>query len=221
MAEYAKSTETKRKILDACRTLFYDKGYIATKYTDISELSGINEGLIYYHFKRKDCLGGLIFEEIVNDTMSKAAGLTENSKTPMLAAGVNCRVLWRLTYASEVFKRFNQELIMDRVPIKIARSNDAAWYQTYNERYNLGLSSTDVHLINIAHTAMESELILASIDGGLDMTEKQIADFDIRTELELFRIDFNSIEAVLRESATLCSSIDLKMSEGFQVELAM
>lgn len=219
MAEYAKSAETKRKILDACKMLFYEKGYVATRYTDISELSGINEGLIYYHFKKKDALGGIIFEEVISDVISQAEKLTENSKTLMLAAGVNCRILWRLTYTSEVFKRFNQELILNRIPNTVGRESDAAWYRAYNERYRLGLSPTDLRLISFAHNAMESELILAMIEGKLDLTEKQFADFDIRTELELFKIDFNSIEAVIRESTALCNSVEIRMSDGFQVEL--
>lgn len=219
MAEYAKSAETKRKILDACKTLFYEKGYVATRYADISELSGINEGLIYYHFKKKDVLGGIIYTEVITDVVSQAGKLTESSKTLMLAAGVNCRILWLLTYTSEAFKRFNHELILNHIPNTVGHEAGVAWYGAYNERYRLGLSPTDLRLISFAHSAMESELILAMIEGKLDLTEKQFADFDIRTELELFKIDFNTIENVIRESTALCNSVEIQMSNGFHVEL--
>jgi len=50
------SEQTKRKVADAARALFVNKGYKATSIEDISEATGSSKGNIYYHFKSKEGL---------------------------------------------------------------------------------------------------------------------------------------------------------------------
>ncbi|WP_127491779.1 MULTISPECIES: TetR/AcrR family transcriptional regulator [Paenibacillus] len=47
---------TKRKIADAARNLFVQKGYKATSIEDIVKATGCSAGNIYYHFKSKEGL---------------------------------------------------------------------------------------------------------------------------------------------------------------------
>lgn len=50
------SDETKAKILAATKMLFGELGFDATTTRDIAERSGVNKGLIHYHFGNKDDL---------------------------------------------------------------------------------------------------------------------------------------------------------------------
>lgn len=53
---YDNGLNTRRLILDACRKLFYTKGYHETSYEDISREAHVNRRSIYYHFKDKELL---------------------------------------------------------------------------------------------------------------------------------------------------------------------
>ncbi|MED1915698.1 TetR/AcrR family transcriptional regulator, partial [Bacillus thuringiensis] len=48
--------QTKKKIADASRILFMQKGYKATSIEDIVKATGYSGGNIYYHFKSKEGL---------------------------------------------------------------------------------------------------------------------------------------------------------------------
>ncbi|NIK70946.1 TetR/AcrR family transcriptional regulator [Paenibacillus sp. BK033] len=48
--------QTKKKIADAARNLFVQKGYKATSIEDIVKATGCSAGNIYYHFKNKEGL---------------------------------------------------------------------------------------------------------------------------------------------------------------------
>jgi AcrR family transcriptional regulator len=48
--------QTKKKIADAARALFVQKGYKATSIEDIVKATGCSAGNIYYHFKSKEGL---------------------------------------------------------------------------------------------------------------------------------------------------------------------
>jgi AcrR family transcriptional regulator len=50
------SEQTKKKVADASRALFVQKGYKATSIEDIVAATGSSKGNIYYHFKSKEGL---------------------------------------------------------------------------------------------------------------------------------------------------------------------
>ncbi|KPV60577.1 TetR family transcriptional regulator [Paenibacillus sp. A3] len=55
--------QTKKKIADAARALFAQKGYKATSIEDIVKATGCSAGNIYYHFKNKEGLFLYLIEE--------------------------------------------------------------------------------------------------------------------------------------------------------------
>ena len=57
------SEQTKRKVADAARALFVQKGYKATSIEDIVKATGCSAGNIYYHFKSKEGLFLHLIEE--------------------------------------------------------------------------------------------------------------------------------------------------------------
>lgn len=50
------SEQTKKRVADAARALFVQKGYKATSIEDIVDATGSSKGNIYYHFKSKEGL---------------------------------------------------------------------------------------------------------------------------------------------------------------------
>lgn len=59
-------TSTEEKIKEAARTVFYKKGFAATRTRDIAEEAGINLALLNYYFRSK----AKLFEMIMIETMS-------------------------------------------------------------------------------------------------------------------------------------------------------
>lgn len=57
------SEQTRKRIADAARTLFIQKGYKATSIEDIVSATGSSKGNIYYHFNNKEGLFLYLMEE--------------------------------------------------------------------------------------------------------------------------------------------------------------
>ncbi|MFD0712892.1 TetR/AcrR family transcriptional regulator [Paenibacillus sp. GCM10027626] len=57
------SEQTKKKVADAARALFIQKGYKATSIEDIVKATGCSAGNIYYHFQSKEGLFLYLIEE--------------------------------------------------------------------------------------------------------------------------------------------------------------
>ncbi|MCL9663561.1 TetR/AcrR family transcriptional regulator [Paenibacillus hunanensis] len=67
----AQSEQTRKKISDAARSLFVQKGYKATSIEDIVAATGSSKGNIYYHFKSKEGLFSYLLHEWDRDWLEK------------------------------------------------------------------------------------------------------------------------------------------------------
>ena len=59
------STERRRDILDAARTLFASKGYQATNIADVADRLKMGHGTFYRYFKNKRDIFSHVIDEIV------------------------------------------------------------------------------------------------------------------------------------------------------------
>ncbi|GAE04309.1 regulatory protein, TetR [Paenibacillus sp. JCM 10914] len=57
------SEDTRKRIADAAKQLFMQKGYKSTSIEEIVEATGSSKGNIYYHFKSKEGLFLFLIEE--------------------------------------------------------------------------------------------------------------------------------------------------------------
>lgn len=55
--------DVEHKIIDAARTLFYEKGYMGTTVRDIAKKAGVNLALLHYYFRTKDNIFKIVFEK--------------------------------------------------------------------------------------------------------------------------------------------------------------
>lgn len=66
-----KSMMTKKKIAEAAKHLFIQKGYAATSIENISEATGVSKGNIYYHFDNKEGLFIYVLDEWEKEWMEQ------------------------------------------------------------------------------------------------------------------------------------------------------
>jgi AcrR family transcriptional regulator len=59
----SKTSTTEQAILEAAEKLFIEKGYDATKTTEISKAAGVNHAMLHYYFRTKENLFTQIFEQ--------------------------------------------------------------------------------------------------------------------------------------------------------------
>ena len=70
-----------KKIIEAARKLFTEKGYHAIKTRDIANEAGINLALLNYYFRSKEKLFELIMKENMSQFMMVITGIVNDEKT--------------------------------------------------------------------------------------------------------------------------------------------
>lgn len=72
MANYENGLSTQQMIIQACKSLFYHKGYHETSYEDICQTAHVNRSTIYYHFKTKEAMRYEVMWEYTRDHLQVA-----------------------------------------------------------------------------------------------------------------------------------------------------
>lgn len=73
---------TARRIKEAAKRLFMEKGYDGTTMQAIADASKVNKALLHYYFEGKDRLFLLIFREELSELSASMASLWENEQEP-------------------------------------------------------------------------------------------------------------------------------------------
>lgn len=105
MANYGNGLDTKEKILKTAEKLFYEKGYEDTTFKEISSISGINQGLIVYHYKTKANLASAVFREYIKASMKKINECFPKAEN-MTVYFISDYLYFRLIYEDEAFRNF-------------------------------------------------------------------------------------------------------------------
>lgn len=93
------STESERKILDAARLEFEQKGYNGTRMQKIADVAGISKASLHYYFRSKDNLFKKIFDKAIDEYM------------PLVNTWADDRLSWeeKVFRFTENFMIFNQK----------------------------------------------------------------------------------------------------------------
>ena len=78
MTEQDKTTE--KKILDAAKVVFLEKGFDGARMQEIADKAKINKALVHYYFRSKDKLFDAIFQEAFQQFLPKVAEVMMTEK---------------------------------------------------------------------------------------------------------------------------------------------
>lgn len=140
MARYSTGIATKKKIIDVCKDLFYNKGYRETTFKGICETAGVNPGSISYHFSDKKNIAAHIYKETMGTYMRQIPELfpEEDELTQLiLQLGAHLRVF----YADAAYRRFSIQFPSDYFYI----SNMSEYKTHFANIYSFLTKSMDLH----------------------------------------------------------------------------
>lgn len=110
MPNYNNGNETKKKIYDTAKSLFYAYGYSGASFNMICDVANVNPGTIAYHFKSKKNLGELIFMDIMN-TMSNSIAEFFPSSDSVLRSYIGYMLHMQLIFKDEKYRKFSLDIV--------------------------------------------------------------------------------------------------------------
>jgi len=139
-----KGMQTKEKLYQIAKDLFYEQGYHKTTMKQISDIAGISSGNLTYYFSTKDKIVEELFHEYLERILTfiedelLIEGSEENIYQTYLYSGIifNVNIL-----KDEKTSRFFQEVLLKRSLYELIHTELDPVYQGLIKKYNLRMGS--------------------------------------------------------------------------------
>ena len=203
---YENGAETKEKIINTCRRLFYEKGFEETSLADISEASGVRRSLIYYHFenqrKAKGTIGMIIYSDILGLAYTEARRYTSE---PVLLSILHNYIFNYKFFENENYRRFVTQVCTEVVPEVSYDKIDV--YQPFID--NLHLSGRKWKLYSVIYKGIDTQLMRYVTENMNDFDCFSLTDFTLKLS-DAIRIDERDVytEEAFKKAKELFKKVD-------------
>lgn len=130
MGKYENGAYTRQTILDACKQLFYEKGFHETSYADICKLAHVNRGTIYYHFPSKENMRYEVMWEYMLANRQVAAKYCSDAGFQFYLALI---IMWKQNQKDENLRKFWLQCCLD-YPVYTGKKDLTYFYYTLYEK---------------------------------------------------------------------------------------
>ena len=217
----AQTDSSRNRLLKAARELFYEQGYTATTFSQLSEKSGVNNGLITYYFKSKAKLAGEIFTVCLMELRSAISQyLFVNTREYSMALDVALenRVLLEQKVKNPKFLRFCIEYSKEWDHFNPQTDNRRnRYYMLQRELINPDISDLDLKLYSVCGIAVTERISEAIATKYIDCDLEYLKDYVTRTLFTMLQLPAAEIETLIQESRVWEVKLHFRIGPAFRV----
>jgi AcrR family transcriptional regulator len=219
MGKYKAGKETKEKIYDASKALFYENGYTNTTCLKIAKASGANVGLINYYFGSKGGLGLNVYNEFMTDIKARVKeklDLASIETDLLLQTVVEIRLINYNMRTNKNFSRFYYDILSENV-IYNQHSVMTEYYRNLAESCGLHLNEFEISFITYTNMGASAATNLAYDAGLIDCSSREFVNATINQLLTTMDLDKKIIKDVTEKSYEIEKLLDLRIDKNFVV----
>ena len=228
MAETEKGKDTKQKIVNSAKKLFYEQGYEATTVMQITKDAEVNNGLFTYYFGSKIALAGMIstqFRLDMRNCVSQKMYIRYRNYNLALGIAVEQRKSVEMILSDDKLLRFDIEQGMDINKAGNIRTDDekmdghqrSHFYQLQKRLINPSITDIDLKFYEVVGIAANRAMYSAYHGGFLKCTPEYMGDYIIRLCFHLLQLPAGEIEELVEKSREIAKNIDVCVEPYFRV----
>lgn len=204
---------------NVAKELFYKQGYNDTTFVQLSNISGVNNGLITYYFKTKANLASQIFTVFIFDLRDELAKQLRNLCGDFelaLSIAVETRIVFRLNISNKNLSKFISEYS------KVQYSTDyneikAQYYGMQKHLINPNISDEDMRLYEVCRRAINQALANAYSDKYTSASIEHLEEYSLKLLFFMLGLSKERTQQLIDESAELANKINITVEDAFNV----
>ncbi|WP_296559406.1 TetR/AcrR family transcriptional regulator [uncultured Acetobacterium sp.] len=219
MGKYKVGKETKEKIYESSKALFYEHGYTSTTCLKIAKESGANVGLINYYYGSKGGLGIEVYNEVMSTIKAKVKENLEKlgiEATLLLQTAIEWRVLNNNMRFNKNFSRFYYDLLSENVLYR-EQSVVTDFYRKLAESCDLHYSGFEIAFISYASAGATQGINLAYDAGLIDCSSQDFINSSIHLLLNNMGLDAKLNDHVINESYEIENKFTVRVEKNFSI----
>ena len=208
MAQYKNGIETKKKILQTAKELFYRHGYRQTTIAMIAEKAEIPVGLVNYYYKKEALVGNIYHEFIlaINE-------MVEEQLAEQLENHLQKHILFNHIFYIKIFEDPANKILYELLLTKDLVLKET--HQFVRESMMAVISEFDLHIqkevfqkLMIAEYGARKYLLKDCFETLDPLKSKDFINFLATITVRLAGVDTNIIEKTLKKADRLLNLLD-------------
>lgn len=217
MGKYKAGKETKEKIYEASKALFYENGYTNTTCIKIAKASGANVGLINYYFGSKGGLGIDVYNEFMFAIKTRVKEKLEAAHietTLLMQTAVEMRMINYNMRTNKNFSHFYYDILNENI-IYNQKSVMTDFYRILAENCGLHFSEFEIAFITYTNFGASVATNLAYDAGLIDCSSLDFANANLDQLLTAMNLDKKIIAQVINDSYEIEKKISIRIEKNF------
>ncbi|MFZ7133561.1 MAG: TetR family transcriptional regulator [Eubacteriales bacterium] len=209
MASNKKGLQTKEYIYCVAKKLFYTVGYDKATLSLISKEANVPIGLIPYHFKNKDNILIMIYDDYltkIHQCIDAQVGSDEIDNS-ILYHGVLSRIYYQIIFGDTCNRRVYHEVLKKKSNYRILHRSIGEIYRGYLKDFNIIISEEEFEARLYCDFGARREFFLHYLNEDLSMSIQDTVTLVNGIIPRLLGIDQNLVTAILDKSYAIYNSI--------------
>lgn len=209
----------KELLKNVAKELFYKQGYNDTTFAQLSEISGVNNGLITYYFKTKANLASEIYTTYITklrEEISKQLHDLLRTYELALAIAVEARIVFRLNITNNNLSKFISEYSGVQYSTEYNEIK-AQYYGMQKHLINPNISDEDMRLYEVCRRAINQALSHAYADNYLSSSVEHLEDYSLKLIFFMLGLSEERSQVLIAQSLQLANNINIKVTDSFEI----
>jgi len=208
MATYKKGIETKERIFQSAKKMFYEYGYKSATIEKIAEEAKVPIGLVNYYFKKNDILS-LVYTQFL-DNIRKAIvdQVSDRIENPLQKHIVFTRIFYTIMLNNARNRELYKEIFINQLVKADAEDLVGSEFMDIIKTFDIDITESIFRRLMIAEYGARRELLLDRYDVLDPEKSKDFINFLATISVRLAGVDIKLIMNNMRKAEEILKHID-------------
>ncbi len=205
---YQKGIDTRSKIIQSAKKLFYEYGYNKVTVVMIKDRAGVSLSAIPYYFKTKDNIVSVIYNEFLISIYKFLQEIISEEIDSYLFHFYASKIYYYIIFHNEKNNQFYYEVSVAQSNYKLLESTMSKINKNYARDFQIQKTEKQFALIRMCDSGSRREILQNYYNNIIDITKDELIDYITSISGTLIGIDQNISEKYGKRSTEFVKNLD-------------
>lgn len=208
MATYKKGIETRERIFQSAKKMFYEYGYKSATIEKIAEDAKVPIGLVNYYFKKNDILSIIYTQFIQNIKKSIDDQVSNLIENPLQKHIIFTRIFYTIMLSNDKNRELYKEIFINQLVEADASDLIGNELMSIIKTFDIDITESLFSRLMIAEYGARRELLIDRYDRLDPEKSKDFIDFLATISVRLAGVDIKLVLQNVKKAEEILKSVD-------------
>ncbi len=209
MATYKKGVETRERIFQSAKKMFYEYGYKNATIEKIAENANVPIGLVNYYFKKNEILSIIYSQFIQNIKKTIDEQISKDIENPLQRHIVFTRIFYTIMLSNDKNRELYKEIFINQLVEADVRDLVGIEFMDIIRTFDIDITESIFRRLIIAEYGARRELLIDRYDRLDPEKSKDFINFLATIAVRLAGVDIKEVVKNCKKADELIRKVDI------------